>query len=254
MTSLRNSNESDPSVPDKKLLFRLGKIGFVIIILAVGILQLRATLPEQSGGTMAKPAAGSSPAASTLMQLEVKGRAPKTGYKRELFSSGWGSLNGCDLRNYILGRDLKDVVYVETTCKVQSGTLADPYTGTTIQFVRGSDTSDDVQIDHVVALGDAWQKGAQTLSAAERYSLANDPLELLAVDGKTNQAKGDADAASWLPPNKTYRCAYVARQIAVKAKYHLWVTQAEYEAMAKLLTSCPEEQLPTESLPQSPAS
>lgn len=254
MTSPHGSSESEKPAPNKPLLARLGKIGFVIIILTIGILQLRATLPEQPSGTTTKPPAGSSPAAAALMQLEVKGRAPKTGYKRELFSSGWGTLQGCDLRNYILGRDLTNVVYVEKTCKVQSGTLADPYTGTTIQFVRGGDTSDDVQIDHVVALGDAWQKGAQNLSAAERYLLANDPLELLAVDGKTNQAKGDADAASWLPPNKAYRCTYVARQIAVKTKYKLWVTQAEYEAMAKLLASCPEEPLPTESPLQIPAS
>lgn len=246
MTSADQSKNDQGVVPNKKLLWRLGKIGFVIVILSVGILQLRASIPEQTNGTLPKPPAGISPAASALVKLEVKGRAPKTGYSRELFSSGWGTLNGCDMRNYILGRDLKDIIYVDATCKVQSGSLADPYTGTTIYFTRGAETSDDVQIDHVVALGDAWQKGAQNLSAAERYALANDPLELLAVDGKTNQAKGDSDAASWLPPNKSYRCAYVARQIAVKAKYRLWVTQAEYGAMAKLLANCPEEPLPRE--------
>lgn len=246
MTSVHQSNAEQEAVPNKKLLIRLGKIGFVIIIVAVGILQLRASIPEQPGDTVTKPPAGISPAAAALTKLEVKGRAPKTGYARELFSSGWGTFDGCDLRNYILGRDLKDIVYVDGTCKVQSGSLADPYTGKTIYFTRGTDTSDDVQIDHVVALGDAWQKGAQNLSAAERYALANDPLELLAVDGKTNQAKGDADAASWLPPNKSYRCTYVARQIAVKTKYGLWVTQAEYATMAKLLASCPEAPLPKE--------
>ena len=111
-------------------------------------------------------------------------------------------------------------------------------------FVRGPGTSSDIQIDHVVALGDAWQKGAQQLSSAERYALANDPLELLAVDGKTNQDKGDGDAASWLPPNKSYRCAYVARQIAVKVKYKLWVTPAEYQAMATVLNDCPTQTTP----------
>ena len=245
MTLANQQKNNQQGVPNKQLLFRLGKLGLVMIVVAIGILQLRATNPEPTSGSAPRPVAGTSPAAVALAKLEVKGRAPKTGYSRELFSSGWGTLAGCDLRNYILGRDLTNITRVDTTCKVESGTLADPYTGTTIYFVRGTDSSDDVQIDHVVALGDAWQKGAQNLSAAERYSLANDPLELLAVDGKTNQAKGDADAASWLPPNKAYRCAYVARQVAVKTKYKLWVTDAEYQAIAKLLVSCPEEPLPT---------
>jgi hypothetical protein len=112
--------------------------------------------------------------------------------------------------------------------------------------VRGETTSTAVQIDHVVALGDAWQKGAQQLSDSERVDLANDPLELLAVDGPTNEAKGDGDAATWLPPNKSFRCSYVARQIAVSAKYHLWVTAAEKDAMTAVLGSCPGELAPTE--------
>ena len=102
-----------------------------------------------------------------------------------------------------------------------------------------------MQIDHVVALSDAWQKGAQQLSMAMREQLANDPLELLAVDGPANQAKGDGDAATWLPPNKPYRCAYVARQIAVKQKYHLWVTSAERDAMQKILSGCAGQALPS---------
>lgn len=230
----------------KTQLAHVGRIVFVLAVLVIGVLELRSSLPESSDGSVPLPSAGSSSAAMALAQLEVKGRAPKTGYERELFSNGWGNINGCDLRNYILSRDMTDVTYVDATCKVASGTLEDPYTSKTIEFVRGTDTSDAVQIDHVVALGDAWQKGAQNLTAAERYSLANDPLELLAVDGPANQAKGDSDAASWLPANKSYRCNYVARQIAVKTKYRLWVTRAEYEAMARILTDCPSQQLPTE--------
>lgn len=182
-------------------------------------------------------------AADTLSQLLIKGRAPKTDYSREQFGDGWATVDGCDVRNIILHRDLKETV-VSEDCKVLSGVLQDPYTGSVVQFKRGSGTSDDVQIDHVVALSDAWQKGAQQLSAAERKQLANDPLELLAVDGKTNQEKGAGDAATWLPPNKTFRCQYVARQIAVKAKYKLWVTQAEYDAMNRTLNSCPGQPLP----------
>ena len=95
-----------------------------------------------------------------------------------------------------------------------------------------------MQIDHVVALSDAWQKGAQQLTAEQRVQLANDPLNLLAVDGPANQAKSDADAATWLPPHKPFHCQYVARQVAVKRKYQLWVTEAEKEAMIRILLSC----------------
>lgn len=148
--------------------------------------------------------------------------------------------NGCDTRNDILGRDLADVTHKPGTrgCVVLSGTLHDPYTGTDIDFVRGQDTSARVQIDHVVALSDAWQKGAQNLDADTRRTFANDPLNLLAVDGPTNQRKGDGDAATWLPPNKTFRCEYVGRQIRVKARYGLWVTRAEREAMHRELSRC----------------
>jgi hypothetical protein len=101
-----------------------------------------------------------------------------------------------------------------------------------------------VQIDHVVAVSDAWQKGAQQWSPSKRVQFYNDPLNLLAVDGPTNSAKGDSDAASWLPPQKAYRCAYVARQVAVKSKYGLWVTSAEKTAIATVLSGCPTQQLP----------
>lgn len=183
--------------------------------------------------------------ASTLLEtLPVKGRAPKTDYARTQFGNGWQRVGGCDLRNIILRRDLQDVVTNEK-CQVMSGLLDDPYTGKTIQFQRGESTSADVQIDHVVALSDAWQTGAQLISSEKRVSFANDPLNLLAVDGKTNQQKSDGNAASWLPPNKSFRCQYVARQIAVKSAYQLWVVMAEYDAMKNVLDTCPKQKLPT---------
>lgn len=185
-------------------------------------------------------------AATALASLPVKGRAPMTGYSRQQFGGEWAMVGGCDMREHILGRDLTDVQYRSATdCTVLRGTLADPYTGKTISFRRGVGTSDAVQIDHVVAIGDAWQKGAQQLTAAQRQALYNDPLELLAVDGPANEQKGDGDAATWLPPNKAYRCRYVARQIAVKQKYHLWVTAAEHDAMVRILSTCPAQTLPT---------
>lgn len=136
-------------------------------------------------------------------------------------SSGPGGRdrNGCDACSDILGRDLLDITVKPGThgCVITTGTLHDPFTGKTIDFVRGQGTSAKVQIDHGVALSDAWQKDAQQLDAVERLEFANDPLNLLAVDGPTNASKGDGDAATWLPPNKVFRCDYVARQTAVKA-------------------------------------
>lgn len=216
---------------------------FAILVIGIGIWQLQRTASVPNPEGTAVPA-GPSPAASILQQLTIKGRAPKTGYARSMFSDGWGKIGTCDVRNYILARDMDNVTYTDNTCKVASGTLEDPYSAKIINFIRGTDTSDDVQIDHVVALGDAWQKGAQQLTTEERYALANDPLNLLAVDGPTNQNKSDSDASTWLPPNKLFRCSYVSRQIAVKKKYKLWVTPAEYGAMATVLANCPNQTLP----------
>ena len=176
-----------------------------------------------------------------LNTLPVKGRAPKTGYSRAQFGDAWSDIdhNGCDTRNDILNRDLTAKQHKNSRgCVVISGILNDPYTGKVINFMRGKDTSEQVQIDHVVALSDAWQSGAQEISDQERLQLANDPENLLAVDGPANQQKSDSDAATWLPANASFRCSYVARQIRVKAKYHLWVKPAEKEAMINVLTPC----------------
>ncbi len=179
---------------------------------------------------------------AVLADLAVKGRAPKTGYDRDLFGPRWADTdhNGCDTRNDILTRDLTETSYRPGTndCVVVSGKLDDPYTASTINFERGQDTSSAVQIDHVVALSDAWQKGAQQLSDDLRTQFANDPLNLLAVDGPANQKKSDGDAATWLPSNKAFRCEYVARQVLVKAKYSLWVTPAEHDAIDAVLEGC----------------
>ena len=197
-------------------------------------------------------------ALDVLATIPVKGRAPKTGYSRDQFGQAWADVdrNGCDTRNDMLRRDLSDLALKPGTrdCVVLSGILNDPYTATLINFLRGTSTSTAVQIDHVVALSDAWQKGAQQLTEAQRVSFANDPLNLLAVDGPANQQKSDGDAATWLPPNKSYRCDYVARQISVKASYGLWVTRAEHDAMARVLADCRDTAAPaSQAAPATPA-
>ena len=182
-----------------------------------------------------------------LDSLLVKGRAPKTGYARSLFGDAWtddvtvaDGRNGCDTRNDILRRDLVDIVLKPDSngCAVLSGVLNDPYTGTSVEFRRGPDSSALVQIDHMVALSDAWQTGAQEWDELTRRNFANDPRNLQSTLGWVNQEKGDSDAASWLPPNTTYRCTYVIRIIDVKAAYRLWVTPAERDALARELAQC----------------
>lgn len=222
------------------LVFIVGTIAIVLLAGAMPRL-ITESLPEVSSNTPTKDVAQSSLAIDTLEQLEVKGRAPKTNYSREQFGGGWDTIQGCSVRNVILYRDLQEV-QLNDECIVASGRLNDPYSGDEILFTR--ENSSEVQIDHVVALSDAWQKGAQQLTNERREQLANDPLELLAVSGRENQAKSDGDAATWLPSNKSFRCEYVARQIAVKIKYQLWVTSAEKEAIQLVLKTCPGQKIP----------
>lgn len=213
-------------------------VGVISIALLAGAAPQLFELPPSTTPTVNETATNTeapTEAMKLLETLSVKGRAPKTGYERSQFGDGWSTVSGCTTRNIILNRDIKDAV-VDDECRVVSGVLIDPYSGETIQFTK--EKSSEVQIDHVVALSDAWQKGAQLLTKQQRVQLANDPLELLAVSGAQNQAKSDGDAATWLPKNKAFRCEYVTRQIEVKAKYALWVTQAEKDAIVGVLQSC----------------
>lgn len=207
--------------------------------------------PAASSSNVTSPPSSGSPslgdAATELDRLPVKGRAPMTGYDRDAFGPSWKDMNrnGCDTRNDILSRDLVER-QMQDSCIVLSGVLyPDPYTAENITFVRGKSL---VDIDHVVALGNAWVTGAFQWDAAKRESFANDPLNLLAVSASANRQKSDGDAATWLPSNKAYRCSYVSRQIAVKAAYGLWVTQAEKSMMATVLSSCPGQPLPATGL------
>ena len=186
--------------------------------------------------------AENSPLASeVLAKLEVKGRAPKTGYKRTEFYNGWPDIDGCNLRQRILKRDFGETAATDEKCNVVAGKFYEPYTGEVMEFHTRKEISKGVQIDHVVALSDAWQKGAQYKTSEVRYQIATDPLNLIAVQAAANQQKSDGDAATWLPRNKSFRCQYVARQISVKYKYSLWVTEAEKEAMSQILETCPEQ-------------
>lgn len=182
--------------------------------------------------------------AKALDQLPVlqtrSGSVPR--YSRDEFGQRWADVdrNGCDTRNDILRRDLRSLQMKTSSpnCVVVGGILDDPYTGRTIDFHKGEDSSDQVQIDHVVALANAWSSGAWQWDAPRRQEFANDPTNLLAVDGNANQDKGASRADQWLPPNARYRCAYVQRQIVVKSSWGLGVTPREKKAMKAVLDHC----------------
>ncbi|MBR0133817.1 HNH endonuclease [Candidatus Saccharibacteria bacterium] len=238
----------------KKLSYRARRLIFALLSLVVlsVILLLNPNAYEYASvlnGEVQKPEnipfkdetkPDSTLAKDVLESLAVHEKDTTTKYYRKLFYDSWGQTStGCNTREAILSRDLKNIVF--KGCKVQSGTLEDPYTGKTIAFTRGQDTSEEVQIDHVVALSNAWATGAFAMDSDVRYEISQDPLNLLAVEGQANQDKVDKDAADWLPSNQPFRCQYVARQISVKAKYHLWVTPAEKSAMQAVLAACPNE-------------
>jgi Protein of unknown function (DUF1524) len=234
----------------------LGVIVVLAVLLLIGLAVV--VYNKQKVGKSDNPTAQK--AALTLLEtIPVKGRAPKTGYSRDKFGPPWtddvdveGGHNGCDTRDDILRRDLSDVV-PSTGCAVLSGVLHDPYTGKNIQFNRDEGTDVLVQIDHVVPLLDAWETGAQEWDQAKRVQFANDPLDLLAVSGKANRKKKAGDVATWLPSNKDFRCDYVTRVVKVKAKYGLWMIQAEHDEALRILTKCSSQILPSSGLPTSSA-
>jgi hypothetical protein len=226
-------------------LGRRRRLFSLLILAAVAfVVALYGSIRQQDAP--AAPPENTKLAAAVLATLAVRDRAPKAGYNRDHFGGGWQEVGGCDMRNRILQRDLdKMLVSKDDGCTVLRGTLKnDAYAGQTVAFKKGPGTSQAVQIDHIVPVSDAWQKGAQQWPPDKREAFYNDPLNLIAVHGPTNMQKGDGDAATWLPLNKTYRCRYVARQIAVKAKYGIWVTRAERTAMQRVLFYCPEQVLP----------
>lgn len=180
--------------------------------------------------------------------LEVRQYVDKGTYNRDAFGQAWTDANtmeygqnGCDTRNDILKRDLSNVSFSDTkNCVVVTGVLEqDPYTGRDIYFRRGATTSAAVQIDHVVALKNAWNMGADQWTMQERIDFANDPDNLLATDGPANNQKRDKAADSWLvPDNPEFRCEYAARQIHVKSKWGLAVSPTEKRALTEVLKTC----------------
>lgn len=198
--------------------------------------------PKKTPSPVTRPVR--SAALAALAAVEVKGRAPMTGYSRDRYGQAWldADRNGCDTRNDVLTEHLTEVVLKPNSCRVLSGVYADPYTGERIDYVHGDGHL--IDIDHVVAMGNSWATGAARWDIRKRAAFANDPLNLLPAEAWANRQKGDSDAASWLPPRKAFRCEYVARQVAVKRKFGLWVTAPEASAIRRVLAGCPGQSLP----------
>ena len=223
--------------------YRLRRVlGFLAILTGIGIWLVvnPDNYESQAAPSVPSETEGVPTASAILEKLEVKGRAPKTGYARTEFYNGWPNIDGCSLRQIIIKREVGDTAKMDG-CDVVAGSFTEPYTGANFVAKEKSDFSKNIQIDHIVALSDAWQKGAQYMDKDTRYNIATDPLNLIAADSSANQQKSDGDAATWLPPNKSFRCQYVARQVSVKYKYHLWVSEAEHDAISNILSTCSDE-------------
>lgn len=201
------------------------------------------------GGTFIPAATSPVPLSQALQDAQslTEATAHPQGYSRERDFGSW--IHAQELcgdgttRDLILQRDLRDVV-LDNRCKVRSGVLDDPYTGKVMQFRYGRDTSGEVQIDHVVALKDAWASGLWRADHAQRVAYANDPDVLLASNGKQNVAKSDGlDYGAkkdpvWLPQNRAWHCDYMAKRVEIKHKYGLSVTSAEKAQTVGILSSC----------------
>ena len=194
-----------------------------------------------------EPSAVESQALLAAQALVERGRSATTNYSREAFGSAWKDVdrNGCDTRNDILGRDFTTAIYKGGTndCKVIGGTWTDPYSNESYTF---TEQPSEAQIDHVVSLSNAWQMGADLWTEEMRTEFANDPLNLIVTVASLNRQKSDSNAASWLPPYKPGRCDFIARQVAVKTKWQLFVTSTEKSVMLGILSKpeCSQTLLP----------
>jgi Protein of unknown function (DUF1524) len=180
--------------------------------------------------------------ADPLLGVTVTAQVHRSDYSRAGFGKGWPQdAANCDIRDDILDRDLVDKTFVTTKrCPdaVATGTLHDPYTGTTIAFTRGETTGAAVQIDHIVPLSYAWDMGAWAWSPQKRATFYADPEELIAVSGPANDAKGDSPPSRWMPPNASFDCVYVGRFMKVLSDYTLPIDPASADVVRRVMAGC----------------
>ncbi|HNM84435.1 MAG: HNH endonuclease family protein [Mycobacterium sp.] len=219
-------------------------------VLAIGVAVQTVTAAQRDAFVAAADAPTVAPGVDVLAGIPVVPlRIRGYDYRRAAFGDAWdddndapGGHNGCDTRNDILNRDLVDKTFVDIKrCPqaVATGTLHDPYTNATIPFVRGNQVGASVQIDHIVPLAYAWDMGARDWPDELRLRFANDPANLLAVQGQANQDKGDQEPATWMPPNEAFWCQYSLQFLEVMRGYHLPVDQPSADRLRQAASTCP---------------
>ncbi len=231
---------------NRRTLLWLAGIAVIAVIVAAQVIAATGRPAPSAVGRAPRVPAGSDLLAGVDV---VSARVRGSDYRRGAFGDAWdddnsapGGRNGCDTRDDILDRDLMDKTYVTTKrCPqaVQTGTLRDPYTNTTIPFRRGNQVGASVQIDHIVPLAFAWDMGARDWTEHLRKRFANDPANLIAVDGKANHDKGDLPPGEWMPPNRAFWCQYAVQFIAVLRGYRLALDEPSARELRDATQSCP---------------
>jgi len=220
------------------------------VVLAVVVAVLTVTSADRSQFVAQADIPTVAPGVDVLAGIpEMPVRIRSFDYRRDAFGDSWtddnsapGGHNGCDTRNDILDRDLVDKTFVSIKrCPnaVATGTLHDPYTNATVPFTRGAQIGAAVQIDHIVPLALAWDLGARNWPDDLRLRFANDPANLLAVQGQSNQDKGDKEPAAWMPPNHAFWCQYAVQFAAVLRGYALPIDAPSATVLRDAAATCP---------------
>jgi len=172
-------------------------------------------------------------AKQTLAALTVGTWASMSGYSRDRFPHWSSQGQGCDTRDVVLKRDGSGV-QATADCKITKGSWFSVYDGKTLTDPQ------ELDVDHMVPLANAWRTGAKEWDDAKREKFANDLAapQLLAVTAASNRSKGDQDPFQWKPPRRDYWCEYAGKWIAVKAKWGLIVTSDEKAALGQMLEGC----------------
>ena len=232
----------------KRLLWLVAAVVLAVVVaIQVGTADEPAAVADGGDGAVVPTVAPGTAILAGVAVIARRVRDPN--YRRAAFGEAWTDdnpapegHNGCDTRNDILNRDLTDKTLVSLKrCPqaVKTGVLRDPYTNDTIAFTRGNQVGAAVQIDHIVPLALAWDLGARDWNDELRLRFANDPANLLAVSGKSNQDKGDKQPSDWRPPNHGFWCQYAVQYVAVLRGYGLPVDAPSVPVLRDAAATCP---------------
>jgi len=167
--------------------------------------------------------------------LAVAAEGSDSGYDRALFQpQAWADLDGdgCDTRAEVLIRDSRSLAEVQPGCSVARGDWLSIYDG------YSTPDPGELDIDHVVALAEAWRSGADGWPNERRLAFAQDEDNLIAVTAATNRSKSDRDPAVWQPPNRDSWCAFAQRWTSAKVRWGLTADPAEVNAVRVMLGTC----------------